>query len=591
VIIEEIKVQGFSCYEKEVSFVLEPETVYLVTGRNGAGKSSLFADSLSFLFFNTLTKNTSIDNAINDKSKKCSVTIREKGGNTISREREFGRTALYRNDKTISQDELNGIVGTDKELFFNSVVFSQGFGGFTYFENKEKKEFITKISLSFIDDYLLRLKGLADGYSSELVAAVSEVDGIQNKIEGLNIAELQTNFYNFDVQRKSKLDGLNIQMEQIRSQITTQTSSRGTAEKELEEVGKTLDALELDLVDLEKKLEQKNDKKNTYLRQKEVFVSHAERIRKQIHDLEDAEGDCPFCLTPITQQVSASGVAKLDAEMKKYQKDHANLSGLLHKVEEELSELCSMSHEKNKQNEKLLLVERDKQNRIGSIDLTLSKLKSEMASATRERDRLNSEENPYKKMLAASEGTRDELYKRKELAFAKKTDLEKKISACAFLNEGIRKFKSEMFASLLSAFEPLANDNLRFISDGRFFININVDLRITKARITDKFDMVVLDNGNPASFSRLSDGEKRQIALAVNMALIQLLSLHFAQEWNFIVFDEIFSDLDDYAKTKVIDLVDRLRRNTHKTIIIITHDTFEVKSEGFVEIAIESGKG
>ena len=132
---------------------------------------------------------------------------------------------------------------------------------------------------------------------------------------------------------------------------------------------------------------------------------------------------------------------------------------------------------------------------------------------------------------------------------------------------------------MMESLGTIANKYLGFLSNGKFTMNISSSLRRTKSTIRDKFKVDILHSGKRVDFDRLSGGERRQISLAVNAAFIQLLHRHIGGGFNFIVLDEVFENLDEYAKERVVTMLEDMQRQTGKTLLLITHDNFIVEDK------------
>ena len=82
--VKSLKVKGFMSYLEETNFIFEDNKIYLVVGANGSGKSSLFTESLSFLFYGKPFRQMAVKNVVNDNSKSCSVKIVYNDNKTFS---------------------------------------------------------------------------------------------------------------------------------------------------------------------------------------------------------------------------------------------------------------------------------------------------------------------------------------------------------------------------------------------------------------------------------------------------------------------------------------------------------------------------
>ena len=87
-LIKELTVGGLGSFKQETTFKFSKQKTYLVTGLNGAGKSTFFVDSLCWLLYGKIHKDgMTVANLINDDSTKCFAQVKLKSGSIIRRER------------------------------------------------------------------------------------------------------------------------------------------------------------------------------------------------------------------------------------------------------------------------------------------------------------------------------------------------------------------------------------------------------------------------------------------------------------------------------------------------------------------------
>lgn len=111
------------------------------------------------------------------------------------------------------------------------------------------------------------------------------------------------------------------------------------------------------------------------------------------------------------------------------------------------------------------------------------------------------------------------------------------------------------------ALQGAVSDLLGRLSDGRF----------TEARITDAYDVKVVDDGEVVDLASLSGGEQDLVALAVRLALAEVVtSRHGAGGIGTLVLDEVFGSQDASRQASIVAALRGLR-DVYGQILLISH--------------------
>ena len=128
----------------------------------------------------------------------------------------------------------------------------------------------------------------------------------------------------------------------------------------------------------------------------------------------------------------------------------------------------------------------------------------------------------------------------------------------AFSESGLVKY---IIRNILNYFNGKTNFYLSHLSNGKFFIEFNEELKET-----------VTHNGKEINYISLSGGEKKKIGLAVMLGLQQLLNLSNNEESNLMFFDEVAENLDQDGLYGLYILLSELKEL--KTLFVITHNNY-----------------
>jgi DNA repair exonuclease SbcCD ATPase subunit len=167
------------------------------------------------------------------------------------------------------------------------------------------------------------------------------------------------------------------------------------------------------------------------------------------------------------------------------------------------------------------------------------------------------------KDITTYEELKGETLDKKQKAHDEKQDLNNKYEIMrfwekAFSESGIVKY---VIKNILDYFNSKVNENLAHLSQGKFFIQFDEELRET-----------ITHNDEVISYMSLSGGEKRKVSLAVMLGLQELLKIAHNQKNNIMFFDEVGENLDREGLDGLYILLSELKKD--KTLFVITHNNY-----------------
>jgi DNA repair exonuclease SbcCD ATPase subunit len=586
--INSIKVKGLLSFKNETKFDFGDDKIFLVTGRIGSGKSTLFSETFSFLFDGKpYRKDMIAKDMINDSSKISEVEIIFDDNNSITRKKDNSYDVTL-NNKNIGQYGVENIFG-EKDLFFSSVVFGQGFGGFVYYSDKQKKEFITKFSLGFVDKYIEKAQNIEKDINNTVADKQNKIIVYEEHIKEyiLELEKLGALYSEYWTLDREKNESIVTVIEETRKSI-----------KEIETIYLKQKEVCLECISMQNKIngnifsfkeERDRIKKDDgiILQKIAVMESDIKHIVERIKEVENAEV-CPFCFSELDVAVRIRALLQLNHELQQI---------------EEAYKIFENRH--NKKLERMQLydgritaAEKYRNDVVNSVDYFKQKLQESKTKIDILNDRLNNSNyscnsvNPYEILLKEENKKKINLIREIDKIKKELAGNNKNLKACVYWINKLREFKSAIFSNILYSLSELSNEYLNFISDGKFGIKITASLKTTEKRIKDLFDINIFQGESIVNFSRLSGGEKKEVAFAVNIAFIQSLNVYLANKFDLLVLDEVFENLDEFAKDKVVDILFKLQKTTGKTIVLITHDSFVVEGmDGVCHIEVVNDGG
>jgi len=138
---------------------------------------------------------------------------------------------------------------------------------------------------------------------------------------------------------------------------------------------------------------------------------------------------------------------------------------------------------------------------------------------------------------------------------------------------------------IVKKYLPLLNvyikETLDILSDGDMLVDMLINNR-------SKVDMVI-KGGTADNFVLLSGGEKTLVRLSIDIALTRLSFSRVSQKPEIICLDEIFGSLDPHNRKNVFKLIDKLRQDFSR-VILISHRP-EINDKIQHKILIEKSEG
>lgn len=529
------------------------------TGRaNGAGKSAIF-NALSFALYDKIPRKITKSEILRKGAKKASVEVTvhtATGDYTVERTRPSGVT-YSKNGSTIdiSQEEFEKILGINYDQFLTTVYNAQDSQDrFVFLNDRSKKEFLLNImNLGNFNEYKKNIVQEITKLDTEHTILKTKIEGYKNSIA----------IYKQQIVDPKQIES-NIQ--QLDSDIYNYTSEI----KKLEAVSAP---------DLSKfsKIEENIDNKLLNIRSTKM---QCEQKRLELKKLQHMTPDdqCPECsadLNIVNGHVHKAGdQSAIDDQIKV-------VTAQINEYEEDIAKESEIRAFQVKVQQKKREELKDYNAAISSIQ----EYKNSIRFKTREKDNLEAQLNKndtIKESISSIINDTNAANKRINEILKEKEVLE--TVSIFFDPTGAPAY---IMDSIVDAFNDSVTDYINHI-----WPNASYSLQTYKENkdktITSKFSEALMINGKSTSIGSLSGGELRALSLAVDFAVIDVLSQKFSLNLNPIILDEGFNGLDSSGKEMVIELLEKLADD--KEIWIIDHAS-EVKSLFSRTLRVEKRNG
>lgn len=569
---------------------------------NGAGKSTLVSEAPTWCIYGKTIRGFKPDKVVNrvaGKDTKVALKVYDDMGDEYEiirhrKHREYkNHVLLYRNGENITGKSdtdtdkmIEDIIGMDFVTFSNSIMFGQGAGTMfalaTDATQKQVLERMLQIEL-FKDMQEEAKKSLAKEEKK-----ISEVTAsIQSNQTGLatiktTIEDLQTKEAALEKTVDVRINQLNIEYEELEDQLSLQPSTEDL-ESDKAEVEGLINEVKKGLESYESTEKQKTELLGTINSlEKEIdkYDKHIKKTEKQLDDVKNKRNMpeiCSACGQSLPLEDTTAIENHLQSDIDKNKKER----------EEAVDDLEEMIGYLKKTNKKL---ENKK-----PLEENLNDLRTELAETNSEIKSIADKKASIKKAMASIER---QIKEQEELKNSTFTELiEKNIEDAKTLEATIKELTETLNAHmamaekytfwvngfgnqgiksvLLDSVTPFLNERANYylskLTESTIEVEFTTQEKLKNGKIKDKFSVKVTNLHGDDEYKGNSNGEKRRVDVAINMALQDLVSSRSNKKLDIIVYDEVFDGLDEIGCNTVIELLQEKAR-MFGTVIVITHN-------------------
>lgn len=617
---------------QNVEFDLDNKGLVLVQGdnrddnnfkSNGAGKTTL-NESIAWVLYGRTLKGLKADEVLHKNVKKncmVSLEIEDDDGDiyTIIRGRKHKQ---YKNNALVFKGEINITEKSDKDtnefienliqmtydVFTATILYSSNSFKFTSSTDAEmKKSLDSMLNMEFWNLCLDETKKRID-------AVKLEIKDIENKIDKSSSRQCLFEEQKEDLLKKSEDSKVAIteRKQKLESRLEVaknELNSLVDTSDDLESLKTVSEKLVEKINDINSKLDKFDDIFNSINEKKSLISEINGLIRncdnnnnslttkagKLLAKLDDKKAligtECPVCGSKITKDSLDNATKEIKDELRnlmddlKLEKEHKiKYEGQVNFFQEKLEKL-----EDEYATRKPLLEEKSK------YDQALENTKAKVSSNAKLKESYERSKKQYESTISMLEKDIldcDSSIEDTYLSSIK--DLETKIKECienlellntqyqeksnvlkdtevwldAYSNKGI---KSLLLDNVTPFLNKRSNYYLGKLTSGSIEIEFKTQAETKAGDLKDKFTLEITNKNGGDKYAANSDGERRRIDIAVNLALQDLISSRSSKKINVAFFDECFDSLDDIGAERVIEILNE-NINNKSSIFVTTHN-------------------
>jgi len=605
---------------KEQEVPLKDQGLVLVTGKNGAGKSSLFIEGPYYALYGKSFKykgDKPGDNVVNDyiaegEDSYVKLWLEVDGTEYVivrsrrSKEYEPG-VSVFSDGKDLSrgtgdetQEFINSLIGMGPAAFTHSVVFSTKILKFPTLKDSEKKEIfdeilqleVLNVALEETKAALKKLKEKKKTLTDRLKFCKETIDRLE---KGITESEAESALW--ESGRKGRIEALGDSIEEMGVSIAKLkgkkddiqnklSSAKASLEKKKSKYEKMRDLIDAEANEITKDSTRLESEHNSLVNA--IFANKTERTK--IENLIKNK-KCPTCKGAVSRELLSSEINECERK----------LSGLTRELEANVSSGSDISDRREAVNEaKKQLSEFN--NEVKGLGTLVNTLGDEFDIATEthndavlERSRnvakLEAEKdalNPYSlKLDGLKKSLRDERIRLKESEeehSAVITEIEEEeICEDVLGPKGARLYMIQAAIPMLNAEAA----KVQSIMGTR--LSVNFKLKSSEEAYGGNLVTEVFNPKGAKKYEGDSEGEQACVDWILLLSLLALVSSRGKKSFNQAFYDEVFDSLDEENEVGVLNVLKSIAL-TKSSVFMLSHSAIEIGGQCDRVWKVDEGK-
>lgn len=533
---------SFGNYFTTIKF--SDESMTLVSGSNGYGKSYALLDSITFGLFGKPFRKINIPQLVNSINKKnCVVEVSFLSGSDtykIIRGLKPKKFEIYKNDELIKQNAKS----KDYQTFLEDQILKMNYKSFTQIVTLGSSSFVPFMQLTpadrreVIEDILdINIFSTMNGVIKSKLSTLKET--IINQKKTIEVIKEKV-----DVQREN----IKLLNKKKKETLVNKENKILEIQESITELLEEVSSLESSIENLSK-LESKQVSLNKTLHKSEGIIVSLIKKKKEMESNLSFYNDnvsCPTCKQEISDELKEeqrsecqSKIDELTTAINDLKTNHTETKQNIKDIELEIKNLKSIQTKISEKKTSILAAEKYKKSLAES---------SEQIDSFEESIQESEEKISEYEMDLDSERTKLTTY------MSNKSNME--VLSLLLKDSGIK-------AKIIKNYLPKINEIInKYLNKMNFFITFTLDEEFNeeiKSRHRDTF-----------SYMNFSEGEKSRIDLAILLAWREIARIKNSSHCNLLILDEVFdSSLDSVGVDDLMGILYSLSKSSN--VFVITH--------------------
>lgn len=210
------------------------------------------------------------------------------------------------------------------------------------------------------------------------------------------------------------------------------------------------------------------------------------------------------------------------------------------------------------------------------LEAKVNQVRMEWVAVGNEAQRIQDQANPYLQVREQWTTRLQDLQTKIQEVNEQRAQKQEQMAILNWWDSEFPRFKTWLFDSVVDTLAVEANRWIKVMTGGVLWVQISTQKATAKGALKDEID-VQLHRWNPDGtitcrpYRVWSGGEKRRVALAVDLGLSRLMAQRASKPYKFLALDEVDRHLDAQGREGLREVLEELRRE-RETTLVITHD-------------------
>ena len=568
----ELKIENFLSVERAI-LSLDDRGVVLVSGENGAGKSSLTSKAIAWALFGATLKGLKGDSIVNisNPDRPCGVELTfQTGGkvHTVTRRRNPASIELDGQRHRVpaeTQKAIEQLIGRDLDSFMAADYFGQDrpvdFLSMTVGAQMETMEAILRLSR------LDQIVETAKEEAAEERQIVDENDRLVRSKRG-QIDELDRQINNASIRHGHLVDQLELR-ESLRKDIDREENELRRTILKGPVAHAAVDKLELrEQIRRLAELRQKNKE------QASLYQARALHLRNDVNNYRATSRNivdevCPTCGGAVHKDLTESlrrEQERLKAAYAEALKDQAKVNQWLASYSDNARDLETRSE----------LLQRE----LHTVTTNMDRFENGLARLNKRREELKADDLRDQSAMSELDLLVDKMTEQRSdlelLVTLKEGISQRAMSRLSALNYWItafgKIFKNMMLEQALPFLQERTEYHLGLLNNSELKVTFSTQKTLKSGEERQQFTVVAFREKGGQSEMALSGGERQVVSFAVGLALSELADSQTGSSSNLMILDEPFTMLDEANCEAIVHYVTTELVKRKATILLISND-------------------
>lgn len=563
---------------------------------NGASKSSIFY-AILWALYGKIPDSSSSNSVINEKvGKNTSVFLNfevNKSSARIERYRKDktnnNKVLFFIDDKEVTKptnkatdSSIVDFMGISMDTMLNSIMFgSSRVVDFVSATDKQRKEILEELSnVSIYREAQNRVKEVAKDANTSLLEKETALAGIE--AQNANLTALEASYNAQKAQHEDTVNELKNKLADYKAKLLTEDkveSIKNSINRGKAALKKLDDSNKVDPYrDISKPTQKVSSLKSNLTALKNKYTEIVAKIKEDKQEIINLKNTpdaiCRLCGNKLDEAHKKKELVRLTNEIKETVKSYNESKVSYKKYTDEL--VVASGELKQVQDYNL-----EKRKEQSAFHSKYNKVKDCL-------QQLKSSFDNYNRLKELYDNIRVQYENEKNKTINRPKELDVKVEDTASLKKEIKKAKDNINdykelvkifgdkgvkSHVLSLAIPYINSKMEeymtILSHGSLNAYISRE-KNADGSLTERLGLTVDSLSSATSYEDLSTGEKKRIAISLNVAFLSYLASKIGGI-NISVFDEVFDSLDESGTNAVIELLKELSKSVG-TIFVISHN-------------------